>query len=268
MKKDNLYLIKWLIRRVLLLKKEALNLYQTLIYQPQSRFLLSADTPKLPYLESVKFYSFLGRVGFGFREFIAVLSGGKIFKKQILLDGFDEVDLKEIYKSPNDNTPFPKPPLVELERKRVDSKIFDKIEKSYYLGDAKDPNRFSRASWWDEMSKRFKNELFFNGKINREYLINFRGEKELPANLVKDQFLIVNRDFGYLKSYLKAIDLVLEYHRLAKIIPKEILINISESYSGNNLCVNYRGLRLSIRSLFHAVINYRKYIKKSKFFRK
>ncbi len=48
--------------------------------------------------------------------------------------------------------------------------------------------------------------------------------------------------------------MVLEYHRLATIVPKEILINISESYAGDNLSVNYRGQRLSIRSLFHAVI--------------
>jgi len=48
----------------------------------------------------------------------------------------------------------------------------------------------------------------------------------LPANIVKDQFLVVNREFGYTKSYLKSIDLVLEYHRLATIVPKEILINI------------------------------------------
>jgi len=79
--------------------------------------------------------------------------------------------------------------------------------------------------------------------------------------LVKDQFLVVNREFGYTKSYLKSIDLVLEYHRLATIVPKEILINISESYAGDNLSVNYRGQRLSIRSLFPRR-DYREYIKR------
>ncbi len=87
-----IYFIKWIVRRFLLLRKEALNLYQVLIYQPQSRFLLSADMPKVPYLESVKFYNFLGRVALGFRELIALISDGKIFKKGILLDGFDEVN--------------------------------------------------------------------------------------------------------------------------------------------------------------------------------
>jgi len=258
MKKSSyIYLLKWTFRRVLLLKKEILNIYQTLIYQPQSRFILSGDTPKLPYLESLKFYSFLGRVGFGFKEFIALISNGKIFKKSILLDGFDEVNLKKLYKSGTDTTPFPKPPLVELSRKdRLENEdlIFQKIEKSYYLADSRDPNRFSRASWWEEMSREFKRELFNNRAIRREYLKRFRGEKELPANLVRDQFLVVNREFGYFKSYLKAIDLVLEYHRLARVVPKEILINISESYAGDNLCVNYRGQRLSIRNLFHAII--------------
>jgi putative sugar O-methyltransferase len=258
MKNSNIiYLIKWIIRRVFLIRKELLNVYQTLIYQPQSRFILSADTPKLPYLESVKFYAFLGRVGFGLKEFIALISNGKIFKKSILLDGFDEINLKELYEKKTDITPFPKPPLVELDKKeklKNEDLIFTKIEKSYYLANSKDPNRFSRANWWEEMSKKFQRELFNSEGINRKYLKRFRVEKELPANLVRDQFLIVNREFGYFKSYLKAIDLVLEYHRLAKIVPKEILINISESYAGDNLCVNYRGQRLSIRNLFHAVI--------------
>jgi putative sugar O-methyltransferase len=252
-----IYFIKWTVRRFLLLRKEALNLYQVLIYQPQSRFLLSADVPRVPYLESVKFYNFLGRVALGFRELIALISDGKIFKKGILLDGFDEVNLKEIYSRGDDTIPFPKPPLVELEKRDTienEDLIFQKIEKSYYLGDERDPNRFSRASWWEEMSLKFREELFINGEINREYLKRFRGTKELPANIVKDQFLVVNREFGYTKSYLKSIDLVLEYHRLATIVPKEILINISESYAGDNLSVNYRGQRLSIRSLFHAVI--------------
>jgi len=252
------YLIKWIVRRVLLTKKEFINLYQILIYQPQSRFMVSADGAKLPYLESVKFYSFLGRVGFGLRELIALLSNEKLFKKSLFLDGFDEVNLKEIYKSKSDTIPYPKPPLVELEKKeniKNEDLIFKKIEESYSIADTNDPDRFNRASWWNKMSQEFKKELFRDNKrLNREYLKNFRGKKELPANLVRDQFLVVNREFGYFKSYLKSIDLILEYHRLAKIVPKEILINISESYAGNNLCVNYRGQRFSIRNLFHAVI--------------
>ncbi len=140
-----IYFIKWTVRRFLLIRKEILNIYQVLIYQPQSRSLLSADVPKLPYLESVKFYKFLGRVALGFRELIALISNGKIFKKGILLDGFDEVNLKEIYSIGDDGVPFPKPPLVELEKRdniKDEDLIFQKIEKSYYLGDERDPKPF------------------------------------------------------------------------------------------------------------------------------
>jgi putative sugar O-methyltransferase len=105
------------------------------------------------------------------------------------------------------------------------------------------------------MSQAFRRELFDkDGSINQDYLVNFRGLKELSANIVRDQFLIVNRDFGYYISYLKAIDLVLEYHRHAKIVRKEILFSLSESYAGNNLAVHYRGIRLSLRLLFHSVM--------------
>jgi putative sugar O-methyltransferase len=195
-------------------------------------------------------------VGFAFREFLALISNGAIFRKQLLLDGFDKIDLKGLYQVGNDSVPHPKPPLVELEKDReLEGSIYRRIEESYILANELDPDRFDRASWWEEMSRLFRKELFNEkGEINREYLVNFRGIKELPANLVKDQFLVVNRDFGYFLSYLKAIDLVLEYHRHAQIVRKEILCSLSESYAGNNLCVNYRGVRLSLRLLFHSIM--------------
>jgi len=254
--KNLIYTLKWLIKRPLYLNKEVKNLYQKIVYQPQSQFLLSNDIAPLCPLEPIKFYTFIGRVGFAFREFIALISNGVIFKKRIKLDGFDNIDIKSIYAIGSDEVPHPKPPLVEVEKNRdIDSSIFKSIEKSYSLANNNDPDRFDRALWWEEMSQAFKKELFDkDGNINREYLVNFRGIKELPANIVRDQFLIVNRDFGYYISYLKAIDLILEYHRHAKIVKKEILFSLSESYAGNNLSVHYRGIRLSLRLLFHSVM--------------
>jgi len=254
--KNIIYTIKWLIKRLLFLKKEVKNLYQKIVYQPQSQFLLSNDVAPLCPLEPIKFYTFIGRIGFAFREFIALISNGIIFKKRIQLDGFDNIDIKSIYAIGNDEVPHPKPPLVEVEKNRdIASSIFQTIEKSYSLANDNDPDRFDRALWWGEMTQAFKRELFDKeGNINRDYLVNFRGLKELPANLVRDQFLIVNRDFGYYISYLKAIDLVLEYHRHAKIVRKEILFSLSESYAGNNLAVHYRGIRLSLRLLFHSIM--------------
>jgi len=256
MKNTVIYTIKWFLKRPLFLKKEFKNLYQILVYQPQSRFLITNDTALLCPIEPIKFYTFFGRVGFACRELLAFISGGVFFKREILLDGFDNIDIKELYKKGGDSIPHPKPPLVELEKDReIDDIIFKKIEESYSIANNKDPDRFDRALWWEEMSQAFKRELFDkNGNINRDYLVNFRGIKELPANLVRDQFLIVNREFGFVVSYLKSIDLVLEYHRHAKVVKKEILFSLSESYAGNNLCVNYRGIRLSLRLLFHSII--------------
>jgi putative sugar O-methyltransferase len=182
------------------------------------------------------------------------LSGGKIFKKRIQLDGYDKIDVHSLYQQGSDDVPFPKPPLVELSKREVDSKLFSIIEKSYHLANENDPDKFDRAKWWADMSEAFKNEIFTDNKINREYLVNFRVMKEIPTILVKSHFLVVNHEYGYTKSYLKAIDLVLEYHRHAKIVKKEILFSLSESYAGNNLCVHYRGVRLSIPILFHSVM--------------
>lgn len=254
MKKNIIYTIKWVLKRPLFLKKEFKNLLQILIYQPQSRFLLEKYDAPLSPLKVINFYSFIGRIGFATREYIALLSGGKIFKKSILLDGFDDIDTESLYQKGSDDIPWLKPPLVELSKKEVDNEVFTTIEKSYSLANLHDPDRFDRAKWWEEMSMLFKEELFDDGKINREYLINFRGMKELPANIVKDQFFVVNREFGYHISYLKAIDFILEYHRHAQVVKKEILLSMSESYAGNNLAVNYRGLRLSVRILFHSIM--------------
>ncbi len=243
------------MKRVGYLKKEVKNLFHTIIYQPQSRFLLRTwDAPSCP-LNVIKFYSFIGRIGFATREFMALISGGKLFKKRIQLDGFDTIDVASLYQTGSDDIPWPKPSLVELSKRKLDDEIFLTIEKSYFLANEHDPDKFDRAEWWDEMSRAFKKELFDeNNKINQAYLANFRGMKELPANIVKDQFQVVNQEFGYHISYLKAIDLVLEYHRHAKVVNKEVLLSLSESYAGNNLCVNYRGVRLSVRLLFHSIM--------------
>ena len=252
--KNLLFTLKWTLKRVGFLKKEVKNLLQVILYQPQSRFLLRTwDAPLCP-IGVIKFYSFIGRMGFATREYIALLSNGMIFKKRILLDGFDDIDNKTLYQQGSDDIPWPKPALVELSKREIDDEIFSTIERSYFLANEHDPDRFDRAAWWEEMSKRFKKELFSDGKIDRKYLANFRGIKELPANIVKDQFFVVNREFGYHISYLRAIDFVLEYHRHAQVVKKEILLSLSESYAGNNLCVNYRGLRLSVRILFHSIM--------------
>jgi hypothetical protein len=214
--KNNIYIIIWTLKRLGYLKKELKNLLQQLLYQPQSRFLLESwDAPSCP-LEVIKFYSFIGRICFATREYIALISGGKIFKKSIQLDGYEMVDVESLYKQGSDNIPWPKPPLVELYKREIESEIFSIIEKSYHLADKNDPDKFDRAKWWQEMSQRFKDEIFTDGKINREYLANFRVKKEMPTILVKSHFLVVNSEYGYMKSYLKAIDLVLEYHRYAK----------------------------------------------------
>lgn len=249
------FTLKWLVKRIGYLKKELKNLYQMIVYQPQSRFLLRTWDAPLSPLNVIKFYSFVGRVGFATREFLALITNGKLFKKQLLLDGYDDIDVQSQYLQGDDNIPWPKPPLVETDKRMVNQALFETIERAYFLANEHDPDKFDRAEWWEEMSQAFKRELFDEqGNINQEYLSHFRGMKELPANLVKDQFLVVNREFGYTVSYLKAIDLVLEYHRHAQIVRKEILFSLSESYAGNNLCVHYRGIRLSLRLLFHSIM--------------
>jgi len=165
--KDSIYIIIWTLKRIGYLKKEIKNLLQLLLYQPQSRFMLESwNAPSCP-LEVIKFYSFFGRICFATREYIALLSGGKIFKKRIVLDGYEQIDVASLYKQGSDSIPWPKPPLVELYKREVESKLRSIIEKSYHLANKNDPDKFDRAKWWREMSHAFRDEIFTDGKINR-----------------------------------------------------------------------------------------------------
>ena len=64
----------------------------------------------------------------------------------------------------------------------------------------------------------------------------------------------ISKENGYVKSYLNAIDLVLEYHRFANKVDKVRLASISESQAGNYLSINYRGKKLSEQLLQNLVV--------------
>lgn len=82
----------------------------------------------------------------------------------------------------------------------------------------------------------------------------FRATSKRCEEVFGDHFYYVNQDVGYTKAYLKAIDLILEYHRYSKVINKELLASVSESSAGGSACVYYRGQYLSEKLLFHTLI--------------
>jgi putative sugar O-methyltransferase len=244
--------LKWILNRVFLLKKELYSLYEKIIYQKQSQFLLHFwNAHRCPY-EAILFYSFVGRVLFATKEFIALMSGGRLFKKEILLDGFD-YDIKTFYSKGSHERLWPRSPFIDHKTSIVEERYFKKIERALKLSYKYYHDSMDKTEDWEVVSKKFKALLFDEeGNFQKEALIYFR-ENHHFERIIADTFAQVDTTESYISAYLKGIDLVLEYHRSAKIVDKEILASLSESYAGNSTCVHYRGQRLSEKLLFYAV---------------
>ncbi len=190
---------------------------------------------------------------FACKEFIALISRGKLAKKTIKLEGYEELE-RDFTKGDYTHI-YPISPLLDKREKLIDETSIEKIEKSLELAYVMENNTFDKTEEWDRVTDVFK-ELFFkdNGKIDFEKLSQFRATSQRCEEVFGDQFYYVNQDVGYTKAYLKAIDLVLEYHRYSKVIKKELLASVSESHAGGSAFVYYRGQYLSEKLLFHTLI--------------
>jgi len=246
--------LRWLKQRLVYFRRIILSFFDALIYQKQSQFLLhKTNAHRCPY-ESILFYNIFGRSLFMFKEFIALISHNKIFKKSIAIDGFDEVDYKTLYKKGSNNILYPKSPMVQIEDSIIEDSFYEKISKSFLLAythsDKKDI-----SNEWDRISKEFR-ELFFdkNNKIIKKNLENFRADPKIYTKIFNNQYSYISKSNGYTKSYLDAIDLVLEYHRFAQKIDKELLASVCESRAGNYKAINYRGKKLSEQLLQNLVV--------------
>jgi putative sugar O-methyltransferase len=247
--------LRWLKQRFVFLKRVFITLLDTLVYQKQSQFLLhKTNAHRCPY-QSILFYNTFGRTLFMFKEFIALVTHNKIFKKSILIDGFDEVDYKKLYQKGDIEILYPKSPMVQLDDRHITDSFYEKISKSFLLAYSHDNNTKDISNEWDRISTEFR-DLFFdkNNNIIKKNLENFRGDPKIYSKIFNNQYPYISKENGYTKSYLDAIDLVLEYHRFATKIDKEVLASVCESRAGNYLSINYRGKKLSEQLLQNLVV--------------
>ncbi len=245
--------LKWLKQRLILFRRVVISSFDSLIYQKQSQFLLHrTNAHRCPY-KFILFYNGFGRLLFMFKEFIALISNNKIFKKSILIDGFDKIDYKQMYLKGNNNILYPKSPMAQIDEVEIEDSFYKKITNSFLLAYNHDSKDIS--SEWDRISKEFR-ELFFDkhNQIIKKSLENFRGDPAIYTKIFNNQYSYIEIKDGYKKSYLDAIDLVMEYHRFASKIDKEILTSISESMAGNYKAITYRGNRLSEQLLQNLVV--------------
>ena len=247
--------LKWIKLRILFFRRTLVEFFNSLIYQKESQFMLHRiNAHRCPY-KFVLFYNSFGRLLFMLKEVIALLTNDRIFKKSILIDSFDEVDYKELYKEGLNTILYPKSPMVQLEKSRVDDEFYEKIANSFLLAYNHDQPQKDISQEWDRISTEFRT-LFFdkNNKIIKENLENFRSDPKIYSKIFNNQYPYIQKEEGYIKSYLDAIDLVLEYHRFAQTIDKVRLASVSESLAGNYLSINYRGKKLSEQLLQNLVV--------------
>jgi putative sugar O-methyltransferase len=224
-----------------------------MIYQKESQFLLHPWGGHRTPFEAILLYNRFGRILFAAKEFIALISSGKLAKKTIQLEGYEEIE-RDFTKGDYSRL-YPISPMLATPKVELDIEDIEDIEKSLELAYVMENNTFDKTEEWDRVTNVFKG-LFFkeNGKIDIEKLSQFRATAKRCEEVFGDQFYYVNQDVGYTKAYLKAIDLVLEYHRYSKVIKKELLASVSESSAGGSDFVYYRGQYLSEKLLFHTLI--------------
>jgi putative sugar O-methyltransferase len=145
--------------------------------------------------------------------------------------------------------------MLEFDDYKLSDEYCRKIEDSLKLAYEKELDSFDKTKEWDRIAVLIKKYFFDeDGYIIKDNLIDFRKDNKIYQELFNDQFNYLDISESYTKSYLKSIDLILEYHRLAKKVDKTLLASLSESSAGNNFCLQYRGKRVSEKSLFHALV--------------
>ena len=247
--------LKWIRLRLIFLRRQFIEFFNQLIYQQESQFLLHRiNAHRCPY-EFVLFYNRFGRMLFMFKEFIALITHNKIFKKSIQIDGFEEVDYKTLYQEGSNSLLYPKSPMVQIDEVSIEDAYYEKIANSFLLAHNHDKSQKDISQEWDRISTEFRT-LFFdkNNKIIKKNLENFRGDPTIYTKIFNNQYPYIKKEEGYTKSYLDAIDLVLEYHRFAQKIDKVRLASLSESLAGNYWSIHYRGKKLSEQLLQNMVV--------------
>ncbi len=243
-------LLKWIARRGIYLRREMIMLWEKILYQPSSRFLLHPYNATRCPCEAVLFYSFAGRTLFGLRELIALLSKGRIFRKSITLEGFETA--APLPEKGSHTMLWPRSPFVKNRGSEPDNDYLNRMARSYGVTWSHYTLPFGHTADWQKATEHFRELLFDRQEhLRPESLRNFR-QNHLFERIIADRFEQVDTRKSYFSQYLRAIDLVLEYHRSASVIDKEILATLSESRAGGTTCVRYRGLRLSEKLLFYA----------------
>jgi putative sugar O-methyltransferase len=217
--------------------------------QKQSRQLIYNANDKNSRFKATIFFTLFGRIIFSIKEFLSLLTAQRLFQKSIQLEGYEKIQEADKY-----DLLLSKSPMLYDDSYKLDDSFCQRVELSLQQAQKIELDNFDKTDEWERIADLLMEHFFTNGKIDKNKLESFREDPKLYQEIFNDQFVYINPSSNYKKEYLKAIDLILEYHRSAYSIDKCILASISDSTAGKNSCVVYRGKRISQKIIYHSQI--------------
>ncbi len=211
------------------------------------RMMLLKDLP-----ESSIYYNFFGRIFFVLSNLCTIILFNKYTNNRIFIDKSLKIT-KE--KSGNNNSAWPNQAihLFENDNHELTKSDLLQLETDYFssIELLKNDKFFSDSPWWVACRKEFQDIFLITNKINEEALKNFRNNFKTKAALLNDQTYLDQQNSEKVNK-IKSLSLINLYHKLSNYVDLSILRMSSESVIGKNICLNYRGQRLSHRVLRHA----------------
>jgi len=203
---------------------------------------------------SIIYLNFFGRMFIMALNFLYIIFLNKFSNKKIFIDdGTKNPELLASNKG-DSNTVWPHQSITFNEKynSELENEFYDSLEKNYkFCLDLISNNSFFKDSpWWTSIREEYQNAFFDqNKRLDLSALSNFRSNVKTKSAIIADQSYLKN-DNKYNK--LKSLGLINLYHKISEYLDLEILRKVSESYVGKNICLNYRGQRLSHDLLRHA----------------
>tara|TARA_B110001452_G_scaffold210414_1_gene180810 strand:+ start:1636 stop:2961 length:1326 start_codon:yes stop_codon:yes gene_type:complete len=200
---------------------------------------------------AVIYYNFLGRFFLIMGNIISILIFNKYIDRNISI-GNSENNENTNSKS---NIVWPQQPIHFFENlnEKLHEDFFSTLEDEYFysLNLLEKKDIFKDSPWWISCRDEFKKIFLEKNKLNLDSLENFRNNFKTKAALLHDQTYLSNNKSKRINK-IKALSLINLYHKLSSYTDLSILRMASESLVGNNICLNYRGQRLTHRVLRHA----------------
>ena len=203
---------------------------------------------------SMIYFNFFGRVVCIISNFIMIVLFNRFYNKETFIDEGISQEKASLIKEGNDESSWPLQSLKFFEPTNtniIQKEFVDSLEKNYNysLQLISSKTNFEESEFWKTCRAEYKRQFLDKGTLNISALENFRSKTYTQSAIISDlNYLKSNNRF----NKIKALSLINLYHKISEYTELELLRQASDSYIGKNICLNYRGQRLSHTVLRHA----------------